>query len=399
MRGSRPLRHIPNEIYLEIFDLLRPGPFSSFSVQDHKAALSNLMLVCHFFRDICTPLRYASLEIKGTQKRHVDFCNAIRKSPRLVSDKTLAHVKQLSFSDWMPPLKETTWVMKGLLKVYSTTIDKFPNVTSISLVNVPIDSALFTAISQMRTLQEVTFTRCSFEPLTGQQQENSRKDTGHSLWTKLTFTENKDFKTYLPLLKALVSPFQTSFTTDHKDVAHAILEKPGSLDNLKVLSLPYSGLDKDFYISVLTHAHNIESLAFPVAPMHRLLPNLAHPVPFCLPAFALPKLKILQCPSWLVQNIVVGRPRVLTLDVSANLSCDKYHVLNDHDTYATPRVLDALKNPATQIRSLAVGVGTLESKGEQEFCVGMLEGLQSLTLYVSWRYNLEVRRRSLSTRI
>lgn len=398
MRGSRALKHIPNEIYLTIFDLLRPGPFSSVSVQEHKAVLSNLMLVCHFFRDTCAPRRYSSLQITGSQKRHVDFCNAIRNSPRLVPDNISALVKELSFSDWLPSMDGNKWVVKGLLKVYSTTIDKLPNVTSISLVKVSIDSTFFDAVAEMKSLHEVEFTKCAFEPLTEKQPAKMKKTT-RSPWTKLLFIECYDFETYLPHFKVLTSSSSlTSFTTTHDDVARVVLEGTILLDNLKTLSIPYDNVDNAFIADALSRAQNIDFLAFPLAQDPSTLAK-SRPSkitrPLRLSSSALQKLKTLQCPSWLVKDLIAGRPTVKELDISAELSVGRLACLYDHDVYAMPRLLNALGSATTQIRSLAIGVNALALKYEDEgkgLRVGDLETLETLKLYVSRSWDFQVSR-------
>lgn len=395
MRGSRALKHIPNEIYLAIFDLLRPGPFSSFSVQEHKAILSNLMLVCHFFRDACAPRRYSSLQITGLQKRHVDFCNAIRKSPRLVPDNMLSLVKELSFSDWLSPTEANKWVVKGLLNVYSTTIDKFPNVTSISLVKVSIGSVFFDAVAEMKSLHDVEFTKCAFEPLTTKQPAK----TARSPWTNFTFIECYEFETYLPHLKVLTSSSAlTSFTTTHDDVARVVLEEPIPFDNLKTLSIPYDNVDNAFIADALLRAQNIEFLAFPFAQDPSTLAKFRPPkktLPLRLPTSALRKLKTLQCPSWLVKDLIVDRSTVTDVDISAELSVGRLACLYDHDVYAMPRLLNALGSATTQIRSLAIGVNALALKYEDErkgLGIEDLESLETLKLYVSRSWDFKVSR-------
>lgn len=396
MRGSRPLRHIPNEIYLEIFDTLRPGPYSSISVQEHMVILSSLMLVCHFFRDACAPHRYSSLQIKGSQKRHVDFCNAIRKSPRLVPDKISAHVRELHFSEWMAPTDESKWVVKGLLKVYSTTIDKFLNVTLICLVDVLIDSPFFNAVAEMQRLEEVAFTRCTFVPLAGKQPTKTMEATTRAPWTKLKFTDNEQFETYLPRIKTLTPQSSLiSFKTTHSDVARTLLKGVDPLDNLKMLSIPYDNIDNAYISDILSRAKNIESLAFPLTSDPDMLAKSRPPKkaqPLCLPSSTLPRLKTLQCPSWLVKDLVVGRPTVTELDVSGVLLVvGRFFPKFDEQKFATPDILGALRGSTTRICSLAVGLDALELKNKgTETCVGDLNGLKSLRLYVSGSWNFSV---------
>ncbi|THH16061.1 hypothetical protein EW146_g4512 [Bondarzewia mesenterica] len=360
---STSLPHIPNEIYLEIFDYLIPSEALSF--EDYKATLSTLSLVCRFFRSVCLPRRLVFIDRKGSQKTHVDFCHAITKPPRLAV-RLLDYVRYLGFSDWMPPSEESAWVTRTVLEKYTTVLGKF----------------MLVRVSFSTTLHDISITNCTFGSYDSKRDRSFRKRP-HVPWTRLIFSANRDYAPYLASIARLVaSPHLVSFNGGEWDVAQALLSLPVGFQ-LKHLAVPFGSADTTFLSNVLSRIPTIEVLAFPSS----IRISDFEPAPrLNIPADALPNLHALQCTWRYVEQLVTGRP-VRCIDVTA-LCCHDFSVIPPTFFYnrnigPSPDMLKALTHSTASIRYLTVPAVVFT----QNSPIDHLAELEQLTLYCPWGFS------------
>lgn len=374
--------HIPNEIYLIIFDHL--VPLETCATATYLKTLSNLIEVCRFFRSVCLPRRIDCLSCRGSQKNHVDFCRAITEPP-FIAKKLLEHVRHLNFHDWMPRSEESAWVNQAILKKYVTVIGDFIRVRSLQLDRVTISKAFFREVVNMFSLRDVVIANCTFEAYDSEKDAPFRKKPIVP-WTSIVFDSNSNYEPYLPTLaKLTASRHLMSFTTRHWDVAQAVLSFPVDFQLIH-LSVPFGSPDTTFLRTFLSHTPSIQRLCFPTSiDLHnfRSVPKLN------LPPNALPNLYQIQCPSYYLGEFVTGRP-VSIVDVSAFIGFeDPETPLFDQDCVPTVDAVSTLARSTASVRFLAISADMFACF-DYKAVFEPIAQLDELLLYIWWDVNIEV---------
>ncbi|KAI0321424.1 hypothetical protein OF83DRAFT_1168476 [Amylostereum chailletii] len=365
---GKALAYIPTEIYLEILEYMLPT--NEISEEESKAALDNLILVCHLFRALCLPHRLRRLKIVSTQKNHVNFIDGIIKYPYPMFSLR-QYVRALTFSQWTSTSNDdNAWVYTQLLSKYALALDSFNNLSTLELDFVPITKEFWDSVAYVPVLENVSITRCSFEDASGPLPE----DAPIKPWTSLVFHGNLEYTKYTDSLAALASSKHlATLKTDCWTSAQAILSRTPEFPALISLSIPIPPTPT-FLKEFLSRTPSIESLGFPVHGDYRHRQDIPQ---LHLPAEALRKLTSLQCPSFFLDRFLPGRP-IVSLDViytpytTFGISVrDTEYILETHAILA--RV-------GTSLRTLTIPLSAIVRPGLPSLT--WLDNLNALTLYV-----------------
>lgn len=380
------ISHIPNEIYLMIFEHIYPSS-EGLTEKEYKAVLTSSIPVCHLFRAICLPRRLYHLTIKASQPRHIDFLDAFGKYPFTLRYLP-AHVQSLMLTRWIPSSSEDAWVYTTVFERYVHSLHHFRHLSILCLDRVHVSRALFDTAEYLHLLQDVTITNCTFGPFHDIDTPDEM-DPPLTPWTRLVFCDNRGYTAYLDNLAILAaSPSLTAFATTQWDVCHAILARPVHFQ-LYNLQTPSPSINAFAFLrDVLVRTPTVQTLVFPSAPDYHGLP--AADVPrFNLPSDALPRLRTLQCPSFYVEEFLEGRP-VESVNIAAltgvDASADPPRYLFDQDSTPKTDILAALKKSTVPIRVLGV-VADVFTQGHS---VDHLSQLETLTMYMWWDFDPDV---------
>lgn len=354
--------------------------------------------MCRFFRDACYPRSFYSLHIKGTQKKHVDFCDAIRKSPQLVNNTLLSHVQHLYLSDWTPEEENKMWAAQGLLKVYSSVLPMFDKVQSLYLINTPFDSTMLDALYRMVNLHEVTFIQCKCISDTGRRGVQAVVPNPRTSWTRFTYIENGSElrlggEFLASILVALhASPALVSLVTT--DVLFApLISRARIMRGLKEFCIPYDHRRRPHFENL----EKVESISIPMVAdisTHTLPEGEVHS------AVRLPTLKTLQGPWWLIKSLITLCPGIDAVDISASRPTSRATMNWDQDMTACPEQLQALVRSVPGIHSLSIGIGALalsKSDGSPGSALSALTHLENLRVYDCWDGDIGVSHHPITT--
>lgn len=160
--GTKPLQHIPSEIFHEIFDYIDRHYMDTRECQE---SLANLSLVCHAFYTIARPQLFEYLWFSGDSKhdssRTLSFCSAIVEGTPSAAPLA-AHVKKCTFYNWM--LSANHLAFNPSLDLYGQAIGCMPKLQVLTMNYVTIDENLLRDMSGLTGLRELSLFYSTFHP-------------------------------------------------------------------------------------------------------------------------------------------------------------------------------------------------------------------------------------------
>ncbi|KAA1472651.1 hypothetical protein DENSPDRAFT_838986 [Dentipellis sp. KUC8613] len=359
--GHKPLRHIPLDVYLEIFDYFQVG--ESFSERECKIIFSNSIPVCRLFRAICLPRRLRSLTLSSQQKGLIKFTHTKFHEPET---DLCEYVRTLRIVDWRPESPElsesdidsenedeivqtnpNTWVYRGIMSRLCETLPRFQNVTELIIDYAMLSPSIFVHIPLMNNLYSVDIAYCKFDdPLTDRARRLIYHMTPQTPWRKLRFVANTGCEKALHALATMASTSALeSLTTMEWSVAHAFLtQKKNALVGLTMLDIPCD--HPDVVGKFLAMTPTITTLTLTGLPIFTER-SQAH---LQLPPSALPNLHTLKCNYLLLEELVSGRP-VSSVQVFTTIFGTPVGTL---DASSTMDILSVVGRSSAQIKLLGI---------------------------------------------
>lgn len=235
---------LPNELFLDIFDRIVPGP-QGFSEAECQIILRRLAFVCRFFFAECTRRVYTRITLVGNKnslaKRqgHGEWFKQIKANNKLAKHFT-RYVERCEMVQWQSRDSAEALgfpkMMSLLLNQRAQIIASFENLTALQLLNVPITSPLFVTIFSKETLQIVEIVGCVFTP----PERSWNVSPFKARWSSLLIERCPGSHLYLaPLKKLAASSKLQSFKTDINVIA-CILSLPAVFNGLQELNIPSS---------------------------------------------------------------------------------------------------------------------------------------------------------------
>jgi hypothetical protein len=295
------LPYIPQDVYLAIFDQIQRDEHGDD--RNYKLLLINLTLVCRFFNAVFVPRLFESIRVlqntrgKGPDPRAISFCK------HLTNDRDPArtlglHVRSCTLGSLGPRNLK--------FAQHSKAISRLVNLRSLSLSGIIITSTLFEAISALEHLTSLSISHSQLSP----DLDAIPNLTLHL--TSFTFVDTFSSSQFSGRLARLVAcPSVRVLHTGCVDFLRAFMSQPIEF-GLEELTFPLTGYAIPDLVQFLNRTPTITTLSF-------LLYSWETPVSFngLLPS-ALPRLKILHCPSCLAADFIPGRPlKRINLDAPA----------------------------------------------------------------------------------
>ena len=153
------LSPIPNEIYTEIFNHLRPLDINPWIDSVYRRDFSRVALVCRFFCSVMLPWIFESMEFTGKNQNgslnHTPFCRSIIRGCE--SARTVAtFVKRCSFSDWIENEFPPSWYNTEFQILYSKALAFMPNVEELKLTKTSINKYMLKSILGLKCLTSLS---------------------------------------------------------------------------------------------------------------------------------------------------------------------------------------------------------------------------------------------------
>jgi hypothetical protein len=275
--------------------------------------MSNLALVCRFFCAEALPRIFRCMEYSGLSHGHstpsyTKFCRKL-----IVGDETACYlgqyVKQCSVVHWMRAIEPGQWVFGKFLKLYIKSIPCLTHLETLRLDDIPIDLQFITALGILQKLKSLSISRCDFVALT----KNAPRSVESLTLLKFELFENFNCPFSSHLARIVSSVSLRTLRTDDWGFMKALISQQVDF-RMETLMIPFwmskdtiplqhffnrnpSILDlsiiEDIHIEDIQTAEHSNSLACPLL-------NLA--------TSSLPQLNRLECPTFLLADLVPGRP-------------------------------------------------------------------------------------------
>lgn len=336
---------IPNEIYLEIFDNLKPViDDQEDDPTDYSNALSNVALVCRFFCAVAISRRFESLTFAGNTRADspssavaggAPFCRAVNKDKEPA--KSLAKfVKACTFDAWGIENSGGAgpqWARNAFLGIYCQAITRMPHLESISIFDTAVDKRLLKAVCRCRKLRTLLFRGCTFR--------NDVEKNDVDQLTSLALISLQFYDIHGPLLDHLDWPVELRV---FGAPSHRVTRKV-QWQNLCTLSLS-RGSNLDHLFHLLEGAPHLTKLTI------SFVDSLTEPPStLSIPTTTIPHLRTLSCPPTLARYLIPGRP-VEELDLSGEHLPDTFGLWSLSDT--DEQVLDSLTKSTGQIKKMKI---------------------------------------------
>ncbi|KAJ4481152.1 hypothetical protein J3R30DRAFT_3866162 [Lentinula aciculospora] len=171
--GLRILEPIPVELYLMIFDYIKPRKDSyeyERTILKRMNDLRNMSLVCRYFCAEILPWLFESLVFhpnlpKGDTGRnsmsYIPFCRSLNQGEILAKSLAL-QVKQCVIRDWLDVLNANAAAAKAFLNIHMSALPYMTNLHTISLSRTRLVPSLLAHIRRLPNLQSLTINCCDF---------------------------------------------------------------------------------------------------------------------------------------------------------------------------------------------------------------------------------------------
>lgn len=314
--GTKALPLVPNEVYLDIFDLAEFSDENSFA--EVKRIMSNLALVCRFFCAMALPRVFKTLKFCGKSAQgdaeepgYATFCRMLIQDKEPTRSLAL-HIKSCQFRDWLSPDPALEWVFSGCLKLYTQSLRRMENLESVSLTATPLTANLLKVLAYLRPLKSLEVLRCRVE--------YSPKDACSIPALQISTLichASTSFETNYCILDDLIDmSYLRILRTDSWQMTKSLMQQPG-VSILEELDLSIAVIPENasILLDFLNRTPSMLVLRFPKNETKATL-DLTR-----LSKSALPKLRHVCCHPSLVSTLIPGRP-VDSVDISGVASTD-----------------------------------------------------------------------------
>jgi hypothetical protein len=304
--GETVLPLIANEVYLAIFDHFDlSDDMDAAQRTEHRTILSNLALVCRFFCAECLPRIFRSMEYVGlvhtkSTPSYAKFCRELN-----LGEETACylgqHVKECSVKHWMQAVEQGRWVFHNFLKIYTKSITRLVHLETLRLYDTPIDLDFIVALKSLDKLKSLSMSHCDFQSLT----KDNPCFTGPLRLTHFELFAHRNDALLASLSQIISSTVLRALHTDNRAFLRALMSQ--SVDfNIETLSIPLSVPEIIHLQKFLEKNPSITDLCvlqLPGTSISQPPGQMLHLAPS-----SLPQLRRLQCPTWLIADLVPGRP-------------------------------------------------------------------------------------------
>ncbi|KAJ3929237.1 MAG: hypothetical protein NXY57DRAFT_1017664 [Lentinula lateritia] len=260
--GHRILDAIPAELYIMIFDYVKPRNDcyeSKKTIIRRTNDLRNMSLVCRYFCAEILPWLFKSVVFhpgglyNGVTTRaekdamsYIPFCRSIKQDEKFARSLAL-QVKQCSIRDWLDAPNTNTAMVKAFLNTHIDSLPHLTNLTAITLSRMPLAPQLLAHIRRLLHLTSFTIDRCDFaeiSPKHVQKLAAKSKLKSFRLWVRSKDDSDDEddevhalvVKEFLPLIVNL-----SEFGTDSWLLMQALISchdtLPPLLETLEILSI------------------------------------------------------------------------------------------------------------------------------------------------------------------
>jgi hypothetical protein len=338
VRG-RDLTTIPNELYFKIFSYLTPTD-EGLSESESKRIYSRLAKVCRLFCAELLPRIFASMEFTfplldaSEWPKSLIFCNELNanKQPAF---SLVSYIKACSFIASEEAEERSLRVCLG---IYSRSLSRLVYLESLSFTSIPINNKIFQALGGLKSLTKLFIRNCSFD---------SELTEIRATIQPLSLTHFELFETtdvpdaFIPIV---LCPSLQVLKVDDRDFASSVVRQTIEW-SLKEFSVSLSMDDYPLLGVFLNSNPSIQTLS--VSHFGNIRNSLT--ATLSLQPTSLPHLESVQCPPFLLLELIPGRP-VNSIRIST-----PERLADDLDPY----VQDILGQLAALKRSTAV-VKTLQ---------------------------------------
>ncbi|CCM02545.1 uncharacterized protein FIBRA_04647 [Fibroporia radiculosa] len=311
--GSKRLTSIPVDVYMLILDELLHDVQSS--IAERKAILTRLNLVCRLFSALVAPKLFATMAFLGTPSKGTQV--RIRQARKLwmnqlaKGDETAcmlgAFVREVQFSDWIPlhDLDQYSLSRQDLPR-YLQLVPLFPNLRVLHLVRTPVAPPLLHAVAGLESLDVLCIRHCSFAVPTP---AASLPSAPLMRLSKFEVTAADGVEPYVQALASLAgTPALRSLSTTEWPIAHAVIAKD-TVTALRDLDVPFLPRAAPTLFAFLNRTPTLVDLSVVGVDGSEALDAGEHVVRCsdALQSTALPHLKSLRCPLYLLASFLRGQ--------------------------------------------------------------------------------------------
>ncbi|KAF5310251.1 hypothetical protein D9619_010297 [Psilocybe cf. subviscida] len=340
--GSRDLSPLPAELYLEIFEHLKPPENPEAPRETHD--LRSLAQVCRYFCAVMMPRIFEVVFIDGgADENHsgTSFCQSICNGDQTALTAA-SHVKIFRITSTSVDLG---WSYKEFLSLYAKAILRMRNLVEISLVQTSITNGLLKAIVSLPGLKKLVLQGCNPRKLRQQLLDQLSHLQLETLYVEnLDMDEEDDeehsaparaFFTRLPLQNVVILKALCPY------VSEQILALPPllNLQDFHALSLRV-GVNFPDILSKMPNLKRLEihSLDFPSSDtiFRGHLPTLHHLQEVCAPMVVLEK--------------VIPGSSISSIEVSYRVHCGSNYDKLSEPRDAEVKLLSKSRRPITSLK-------------------------------------------------
>jgi hypothetical protein len=273
---------------------------------EHRAALSNLALVCRFFCAECLPRIFKSMEYSGlahseSTPSYVKFCRELCQGEETACYLG-QHVKECSVTHWMQAVEEGQWVFGNFLKLYVKSITRLVELEILHLHDTPIDLKFLVGLGTLEKLKSLKISYCDFQSLT----KDDQCLTGSLKLVYFELFVHRNDALLIPLAQIVSSRFLRTLRTDNWGFLRALMSQTVDFC-IETLTIPISIPEVVLLQKFLDKNQSITDLSIHSFQFIGLFDQLPHPILDLVPS-SLPRLSRLECPPCLIADLVPGRP-------------------------------------------------------------------------------------------
>jgi hypothetical protein len=330
------LTTIPNELYFKIFSYLTPTD-EGLSESESKRIYSRLAKVCRLFCAELLPRIFTSMEFAfplldaSEWPKSLIFCKELNanKQPAL---SLVSYIKACSFIASEGAEERSLRVCLG---IYSRSLSRLVHLESLSFTSIPINNKIFQALDGLKSLTELFIRNCSFDSELTEIQARIQP---------LNLTHFELFETtgvaeaFIPIV---LCPSLQVLKVDDRHFANSVVGRTIEW-SLQEFSVSLSMDDYPLLGVFLNSNPSIRTLS--VSHFGDIRDSFT--ATLSLQPTSLPHLESVQCPSFLLLELIPGRP-VKSILISTRLN-------DDLDPYVEDILseLATLKRPTAVVKTL-----------------------------------------------